>query len=171
MRWRLVGKRGVMGLLWLTASVGVMAERSVPPRPLAMANAIRFDGPSTAPAGSVRSLYVVHCAGCHSMDGSGHPAQGVPSMRGALGHFLRLPEGRAFLVQVPGVNNAGLSDAQIADLTNWMVPQFSADTAPPGWAPYRADEVAGYRARRPADVGAVRRGLVETLGRQGHEVR
>ena len=171
MRWRLVGKQGWMGLLWLTASVGVMAERSVPPRPLAMANAIRFDGPATAPASSVRSLYVVHCAGCHSMDGSGHPAQGVPSMRGALGHFLRLPEGRAFLVQVPGVNNAGLSDAQIADLTNWMVPQFSADTAPPGWAPYRAAEVARFRAQRPGDVGAVRRGLVETLGQQGHAVR
>lgn len=166
MRW----KSGWLGWL-LVVSAGVGAEPGVPPRPLAMANAIRFDGPSTAPAGSVRSLFVMHCAGCHSMDGSGHPEQGVPSMRGALGHFLRLPEGRAFLVQVPGVNNAGLSDAQIADLTNWMVPQFSADTAPPGWAPFRADEVAGYRARRPSDVGAVRRGLVEALGQQGHEVR
>lgn len=165
------GLTRLMALLLLTTSVGIAAEPSVPHRTLAMANAIRFDGASTSPAGSVRSLFVMHCAGCHSMDGSGHPDQGVPSMRGALGHFLRLPEGRAFLVQVPGVNNAGLSDAQIADLTNWMVPQFSADTAPPGWAPYRADEVAGYRARRPADVGAVRRGLVDTLGQQGHEVR
>lgn len=168
MRWK---SGWLAGWLLVVLSAGVAAQPGVPPRPLAMTSAIRFDGPSTAPASSVRSLYVVHCAGCHSMDGSGHPAQGVPSMRGALGHFLRLPEGRAFLVQVPGVNNAGLSDAQIADLTNWMVPQFSADTAPPGWAPYRADEVAGYRARRPTDVGAVRRGLVEALGQQGHAVR
>ena len=170
MRWWTWWSR-LTGLVLLAASAGVAAEPSVPPRTLAMANAIRFDGPSTASAGSVRSLFVMHCAGCHAMDGSGHPEQGVPSMRGALGHFLRLSEGRAFLVQVPGVNNAGLNDAQIADLTNWMVPQFSADTAPPGWLPYRADEVARYREQRPADVGAVRRGLVETLEQQGHRVR
>ena len=47
-----------------------------------------------------RTLYVLHCAGCHAMDASGVPDKGVPSMRGALGHFMRLPEGRAFLVQI-----------------------------------------------------------------------
>ena len=105
---------------------------------LGTAAAVRADAESVAKTNSPRSLYVLHCAGCHGMDGSGHPGHGVPDMRGALGAFLHLPAGRAFLVQVPGVNNAGLSDAQIADLTNWMVPQFSADTAPPGWARKRS---------------------------------
>ncbi|MBL8312132.1 MAG: c-type cytochrome [Rubrivivax sp.] len=116
---------------------------------------------------SLRSLYVLHCAGCHAMDGSGHPDQGVPSMRGALGRFMTRPEGRAFLVQVPGVNSAGLSDTQIAALTNWMVQQFSPDTAPAGWAPYTADEVAAARRVRPADVTQARAALVARLPNAG----
>jgi hypothetical protein len=45
---------------------------------------------------------------------AGQPRR-VPAMRGVVGYFMRSEEGRAFLVQVPGVNNAGLSDAQIAE--------------------------------------------------------
>jgi mono/diheme cytochrome c family protein len=120
---------------------------------------------------SLRSLYVLHCAGCHAMDASGHPEQGVPSMRGALGHFLRLPEGRAFLVQVPGVNNAGLSDAQIAALITWIVGQYSADTAPPGWPAYTAEEVTAAKRVRPADVAAARAVLVQRLQQAGLPVR
>ncbi|MBL0087469.1 MAG: hypothetical protein IPP44_12490 [Ideonella sp.] len=47
-------------------------------------------------ASNPRTLYVLHCAGCHALDASGVPDKGVPTMRGALGHFLQLPEGRAF---------------------------------------------------------------------------
>ncbi len=116
---------------------------------------------------SPRSLYVLHCAGCHGMDASGVPGQGVPSMRGSLGRFMALPEGRAFLLQVPGVNNAGLSDTQIALVTNWMVRQFSADTAPPGWPDYSAAEVAAAKASRPGDVTKARADLVARLQRDG----
>ena len=166
-RWRV----GLVGAGLALLGGLALAQSSVPPRPLALANGIRFDGPSVTPAGSERGLWIMHCAGCHAMDGSGHPDQGLPDMRGALGHFLRLPAGRAFLVQVPGVNNAGLSDAQIADLTNWMIPAFSAATAPADWTPYRADEVAALRRVRPVDVAAARRDLVERLHRLGHAVR
>jgi mono/diheme cytochrome c family protein len=121
--------------------------------------------------GNPRSLYVLHCTGCHGMDASGVPGQGVPSMRGALGHFMKLPEGRAFLLQVPGVNNAGLSDEQIASVTNWMVRQFSADTAPAGWAPYTAAEVATAKLTRPVDVAKVRADLVARLLRDGIDLR
>jgi mono/diheme cytochrome c family protein len=115
-----------------------------------------------------RSLYVLHCAGCHGMDASGVPGQGVPTMRGNLGLFMQRPEGRAFLLQVPGVNNAGLSDAQIALVTNWMVQTFSADTAPPGWPAYTAAEVAAAKAQRPGDVTRARADLVARLARDGH---
>jgi mono/diheme cytochrome c family protein len=118
-----------------------------------------------------RSLYVLHCAGCHGMDASGVPGQGVPSMRGALGHFMKSPEGRAFLLQVPGVNNAGLTDAQIALVTNWMVQQFSADTAPPGWPAYTAAEVAAAKAHRPADVAQARAALVARLAQDGIPIK
>lgn len=118
-----------------------------------------------------RSLYVLHCAGCHGMDASGVPGQGVPSMRGNLGLFMQLPEGRAFLLQVPGVNNAGLTDAQIALVTNWMVGTFSADTAPPGWPAYTAGEVAAAKAARTGDVMRVRADLVARLARDGHTLK
>jgi mono/diheme cytochrome c family protein len=143
------------------------AQPSVPTRALAMANGIRFDGPATAPVQGARNLFVVHCAGCHGFDGSGHPGQGVPDMRGALGHYLRLPEGRAFMVQVPGVNNAGLDDAQITLLSNWLVQQFSAATAPPGWTPYQVAEVRALRAQRPVDIGSRRAALLQALQAQG----
>jgi mono/diheme cytochrome c family protein len=121
------------------------------------------------PAGThPRTLYVLHCAGCHAFDGSGVPDKGVPSMRNTLGHFMHRPEGRAFLVQVPGVNNAGLSDAQIATLTNWTVTQFSAATAPVGWAAYTEAEVTEAKRHRPLDVAAARAAIVQRLRDEGH---
>lgn len=119
------------------------------------------------PGAAPRTLYVLHCAGCHGLEGSGQPAKGVPSMRGALGAFLRLPEGRAFLVQVPGVNNAGLGDEQIARVTNWTLEQFSADTLSAGWRPFDAAEVAAARRGRPADIAQRRATIVAELRRLG----
>lgn len=124
------------------------------------ASALPCAGQSPAQA---RTLYVLHCAGCHSMDGSGVPDKGVPSMRGTLGRYLQLPEGRAFLVQVPGVLNAGLTDAQIAAVTNWALAEFSAETLPGAWPPYTAQEVAQARLSRPLDVAQARAELWRRL--------
>src|SRR5262245_56441894 len=66
-------------------------------------------------------LYTMHCSGCHGADGSGTPEKGIPSMRGSVGNFLRLPEGRALVIQVPGVMNTPLDDEQVAKLMNWML--------------------------------------------------
>ncbi|MGY0196783.1 c-type cytochrome [Leptothrix sp. BB-4] len=161
---------GLAAALLALTLAGPTIAASVPPRPLALANGIRFDGPATAPVQGARNLFVVHCAGCHGMDGSGHPDQGVPDMRGAVGLFQHLPEGRGFLVQVPGVNNAGLSDAQIAAVTTWLVGQFSATTTPPGWRPYTAEEVARWRSQRPVDVAARRADIIQRLKAQGLSV-
>ena len=49
----------------------------------------------TAQAGggvAPRLLYTMHCSGCHLPDGTGAPEKGIPSMRGTVGNFLRLPE-------------------------------------------------------------------------------
>ncbi|MET3604484.1 hypothetical protein ABIC99_002300 [Sphaerotilus sulfidivorans] len=84
--------------------------------------------------------------GCHLADGRGAPEQGVPSMRGLAGRLLTLPGGREYLVQVPGVMNSGLSDADTARLMNWLLPQVSAETLPPGTLPYDAAEIATRQA-------------------------
>ena len=66
-------------------------------------------------------------------------------------------------VQVPGVMNSPLNDAEVAALMNWLLPAVSAQTLPAGLAPYTADEVARLRAARPADVLGTRRRLMQAL--------
>jgi hypothetical protein len=117
-----------------------------------------------------RSNFLLHCSGCHQQDGSGSPENGIPSMKGQVSHFLRLPEGRAFLVQVPGTSQSSLGDAAVADLLNWMVNDFSRDEIPPEFTPYTAAEVARLRALRLSDVPAKRAAVVGSLRDLGYRV-
>ena len=117
-----------------------------------------------------RGYYVLNCVGCHQMDGSGSAAHEIPNMRGTVGYFLRLPEGRAFLVQVPGTSNSALSDAEIAVLLNWMLPQFSRAEMPPAFVPYTADEVTRLRKQRLDDVAGTRAAIVARLAAMGYPV-
>ena len=125
--------------------------------------------PATA-ADIGRQYYLLNCAGCHQFDGTGSASHEIPKMRGAVGHFLRLPEGRAFLVQVPGTSNSALSDAQIAVLLNWLLPQFSREEIPPGFVPYTAEEVTRLRNQRLDDVAATRAAIVTRLAAMGYRV-
>ena len=122
----------------------------------------------SAHAGSAdrpRLNYLQYCSGCHLPDGSGSPSFGIPSMRGLLGQFLQVPGGRQFIVQVPGVMNSALSDAEIAALMNWLLPAVSAPTLPAGFQPYTAQEIAQLRTSRPADVPAARAPLIRQIER------
>lgn len=119
--------------------------------------------PGADDAKRARLNYLHHCAGCHLADGSGAPSQGIPSMRGPLGRFLAVPGGREFIVQVPGVMNSPLSDGDTAQLMNWLLPAVTAETLPPGTAPYSAEEIARLRRSRPLDVMAVRAELVRRM--------
>jgi hypothetical protein len=115
--------------------------------------------------------YVLHCSGCHSIDGSGHPEFGVPDFRGQVGYFLQLPEGRAFLMQVPGLMNAGLPDQRRAAVTNYVVTTFAGASLPPQFQPYSAEEAKRYADERPADIAALRRQLYERLNGMGYAVK
>lgn len=119
--------------------------------------------PAASPEAQARLQYLQHCMGCHLEDGRGAPERGVPSMHDQLGRFLSVPGGREFIVQVPGVMNSGLSDADTARLMNWLLPRVSAATLPPGTAPYTEAEIARLRATRPVDVPAARQALVDRL--------
>jgi len=115
---------------------------------------------------SVRSLYVVHCAGCHGMDGSGSKGANVPDMR-RLGNFLRLEGGREFVIKVPGVMGSGLSDQQVADVTNWLLATMAKDSVPEGNLPYDAAEVQRARAVPLVDVAAARSRLAAQARERG----
>ena len=112
---------------------------------------------------SARLQYILHCAGCHQADGHGAPDSGVPDMRGQLGHFLKLPEGRAFLVKVPGTSNSALSNREVTRLLNWMVRSFSAPTLPADFAPYTEAEVTALRSAPLDNVAGERAAIVTRL--------
>jgi hypothetical protein len=104
--------------------------------------------------------YMLHCQGCHAADGSGFPGT-VPRMSGEVGKFLRVPGGREYLVQVPGVAQSMLDDAALARVLNWMVREFDPAHTPADLTPYTAGEVAGLRAHKLVDVTPMRTRLLD----------
>ncbi|WP_051378722.1 c-type cytochrome [Derxia gummosa] len=127
--------------------------------------------PAAGHGNSPRVNYLLHCAGCHLADGAGKPDRGIPDMRGQIGHYLRTPDGRAYLAQVPGVANSALSNREIADVLTWMVPTFSRAEAPAASPPYTEAEVAALRASVPADIPAERARVIARLNAIGLAVR
>lgn len=117
-----------------------------------------------------RISFLLHCSGCHQPDGSGSPASGIPDMRGSIGHFLRLPEGRAFLVQVPGTAQSSLNDGDTAELLNWMVSTLGQKEVPADFSPYTRDEVTRLRGQPLDDVPAVRTSVVGRLQQMGFRI-
>lgn len=117
-----------------------------------------------------RINFLLHCSGCHQQDGSGSTENGIPDMRDRVGHFLRLPEGRAFLVQVPGTSQSSLGDGETAELLNWMVGALSLNAVPPDFLPYTRDEVTRLRASPLNDVPAVRATVVRRLQKMGYRI-
>jgi hypothetical protein len=106
--------------------------------------------------------YMLQCMGCHTPDGRGEPGR-VPSVRETLRPFASAPAGRKFLVQVPGSAQSKLSDAELADVLNWMIANLSVSSGPSAVAKYTAAEVALYRRHPLVTVGAVRKQLMADL--------
>jgi len=99
--------------------------------------------------------YQLRCMGCHLADGSGQPGR-VPSIRRSLVLFSTFPEGRAYVVRVPGVAQSPLSDEDTAALLNWMAGSLSDIKVPRGFVDYSAAEVHDLRAHPLAEVSALR---------------
>lgn len=120
----------------------------------------RADAPALATTTHPRANYVLHCAGCHGVDGSGVKTAYVPDLR-RLGDFLRIDGGREFVIKVPGVMGSGLNDVQVAEVTNWLLATLARGSVPAGHQPFDGAEVTRARAQPLIDVAAVRRRLVE----------
>ena len=108
--------------------------------------------------------YMLHCQGCHLADGAGSP-DAVPSLRGFVGNFLRVPSGRQYLVRVPGSAQSPLSDGDLAEVLNWMVREFGPAEIAADFAPFREEEVARYRDPPLTDVESARRELLRRIER------
>jgi hypothetical protein len=115
---------------------------------------------------SPRINYILHCQGCHLVDGAGTPDK-VPALKNEVGRFLRVPGGREFLIQVPGSSQSALTDAEVAAVLNWILENFSSGQLPADFIPYTTLEISRYRQPPLANVSAVRAKLMEEISNSG----
>ena len=111
--------------------------------------------------------YVLYCMGCHGPQAEGVPGK-VPPLAHALGSYMRTPEGRNYILRVPGAANSVLSDAQLAAVLNWLAKSFSADELTADVPLFTPAEVTGARHSPLSAVLATRREVVRALQATGH---
>lgn len=145
--------RALLLLLALLGPGGAVAADYVPGGPLETFAGARAD-------------YAFRCKGCHGFAGEGTPGH-VPRLDGFVGHFTHLPEGRSYLMRVPGVARARLDDARLAAVLNWMLATYGRGDVAPGFAPFTAEEVGAARRQVLTGRKAVRERLVEEMRVQG----
>ncbi len=114
---------------------------------------------------SAQQLYTLNCWGCHRPEGEGIPGTATP-LRGAA-DFLRVPGGRAYLIQVPGVSQSPLNDADTAAVMNWIMTTFNKDRLPRDFTPYTPDEIHRYRSERLLDLAGTRKALLAKMTAAG----
>jgi mono/diheme cytochrome c family protein len=109
--------------------------------------------------------YTLYCQGCHGAQAQGVPGK-VPPLAGTLALFMRTPEGRSYLLHVPGAANSALTDQQLAAVLNWLAERYPP-TGAAAATPITAAEVASARRTPLADVQATRRAVVRALAATG----
>ena len=127
--------------------------------------ALSIASPALA-GGSPAELYTLNCWGCHKPRAEGIPGT-VPRLANSMGDFLHVPGGREYLVEVPGVAASALSDAEIAQVLNWLLFTFNKAETPPDFKPYTAAEIAKYRPHQLIKITETRDDLVKRLKAKG----
>jgi mono/diheme cytochrome c family protein len=162
--WTSIASLAITGVLILaTPAAAVAAEKKLK----------LSDVPAPAGAASLKPVftaaaenYIRWCQGCHGGNGRGAPPA-VPDLVDQVGYFTRLTEGRAYLIRVPGVALAPISDAELAAVLNFVLQTFSPEQLPPDFRPFTADEVARFRPQRMLAVRRERETLVAKLRDSG----
>jgi mono/diheme cytochrome c family protein len=122
--------------------------------------------PLQAPDRDSARNYVLRCMGCHGAEGGGVPPK-IPSLRRSLPLFASLPEGREYLMRVPGASNSALSDAQLAGVLNYLAQRYADERTAARLAPFSAQEVAAKRRPALSDVASARRAVLARLAESG----
>ncbi|WP_372966168.1 cytochrome c [Marinobacter sp.] len=119
----------------------------------------------TAAERSAAANYVLRCAGCHGMDGKGVEAAGIPTFPGFVDEFFNDEEGRLYLMHVPGVVGAGLSNHEIASVMNFVVDRWGK----PGVVVdhFTPEEVGRLRQQPVKDVVLLRYSIADRLAGEG----
>ena len=95
--------------------------------------------------GQGASLYLLHCSGCHGRNGQGAPDSGVPRFDCRFMNILHHAEGKRYAVNVAGVRNAGLSDAEVSEVLNHLTTAFCASPNLSGAVMFSPDLIANLR--------------------------
>ncbi len=111
-------------------------------------SALEADSPPAGVENAQRAWqhWTLNCQGCHRQDGSGSPGT-APGLAGTVARFLAVPGGREYLGRVPGVATSPLSDADLAEVMNWMLWRFDREHIPGNFQPYTAVEIGALRQR------------------------
>jgi len=88
---------------------------------------------------------------------------GIPPLPGYIGSFLNDPEGRVYVLHVPGVASSGLDDADLAALLNYVNQKWGDPKA----RSLTVEEVKLNREHPVADVVKLRRDIVSRFVREG----
>lgn len=125
--------------------------------------------PAPAPQGelSPQANYVLRCLGCHRPDGAGSPAGGIPDFNNYVASFAETERGREYLMHVPGVVGASLSDNEIAEVMNYIMQRWGGTSLRANFQPFSAEEVARLRQTNVGDVVKYRRIVVAELQAMG----
>lgn len=129
--------------------------------------ALLATGMASAAERTPTANFVLKCAGCHLTDGTGMPGSGIPDFVGKVGVFAAVPEGRAYLLHVPGVIGSSLSDAEIAEVLNYIMEKWAGPSLPADYKPFDAAEVAVLRAEKIGNAVKYRRIVVDKLEAMG----
>lgn len=114
-----------------------------------------------------KTNFVLKCIGCHLTDGTGLPGQGIPDFVGKVGVFAGLPEGRAYLLHVPGVIGSSLTDNETAEVLNYIMDKWAGDSLPKDFVPFTGPEVAVLKATNIGNVVNYRRVVADKLAQSG----
>ncbi len=110
--------------------------------------------------------YALACMGCHGPRGDGVTGM-IPPLKHSLGWFMHSDAGRKFAIKVPGSSNSSLSDAELADVMNFILQDLNAEILPVDFKPYRTEEIAAIRRPAYSDVRTIRHNVVRHLKGQG----
>jgi mono/diheme cytochrome c family protein len=136
------------------------------PRAIAVLIATLSIASAALAGGSPAELYTLNCWGCHKPRAEGIPGT-VPRLADSMADFLRVPGGREYLVEVPGVAASALSNAEIAEVLNWLLITFNKAEMPAEFKPYTAAEIAKYRPHQLIRITETRDDLVKRLKAKG----
>jgi mono/diheme cytochrome c family protein len=111
-----------------------------------------------------RTRYLLSCGGCHGIDGVSNSTL-VPDLKGQVGFFLNLPEGRNYVARLPNVAFSITTDEALTGLLNYVVFTLGGDSVPRGAKPYTVREVAQLRRKPLTGVSLLqmRQQMVRTL--------